>query len=88
MRARTAVFAALIAAALLAGLGAVISSCGSTATDPAQTGSTGTGQPATTVVGSSSRAAPPFSGVTLDGKTITLDQYRGKPLFLVYMTSG
>ena len=35
MRARTAVFAALVVAALLAGLGAVLSSCGSTATDPA-----------------------------------------------------
>lgn len=88
MRARTAVFAALVVAALLAGLGAVLSSCGSTATDPAPTGSTGTGQPVTTVISSSSKAAPQFSGVTLDGKTITLDQYRGKPLFLVYMTSG
>ena len=31
--------------------------------------------------------APAFSGVTLDGKTVSLDQFRGKPLFLVYMTS-
>ena len=33
------------------------------------------------------KPAPTFSGVTLDGKTLTLDQYRGKPLLLVYMTS-
>jgi hypothetical protein len=33
------------------------------------------------------RPAPPFSGVTLAGKTVSLDQFRGKPLFLVYMTS-
>ena len=91
MRARTAVFAALVVAALLAGLGAVLSSCGSTATDPAADRLDRldrTGQPVTTVISSSSKAAPQFSGVTLDGKTITLDQYRGKPLFLVYMTSG
>ncbi len=30
--------------------------------------------------------APSFSGPTLDGKTVSLDQYRGKPLLLIYMT--
>ena len=34
-----------------------------------------------------SKPAPPFSGVTLDKKAVTLDQFRGKPLLLVYMTS-
>ena len=33
------------------------------------------------------KPAPPFSGVTLDKKAGTLDQFRGKPLLLVYMTS-
>jgi cytochrome oxidase Cu insertion factor (SCO1/SenC/PrrC family) len=82
-----AAVAALVAASLLAG-GVVVSSCGSAATDPAATGSAWPGRDATTVVSSGSSAAPQFSGVTLDGKTVTLDQYRGKPLFLVYMTSG
>jgi hypothetical protein len=33
-------------------------------------------------------AAPQFSGVTLDSQVVSLDQYRGKPLLLVYMTAG
>jgi hypothetical protein len=37
--------------------------------------------------GSAAGAAPAFSGATLDGKTVTLAVYRGKPLLLVYMTS-
>lgn len=78
--ARRAVIAALLAASLLVGIGILASSCGSALP---QTGST-----PTTAVGSSPKAAPPFSGVTLDGKTVALEGYRGKPLFLVYMTSG
>jgi hypothetical protein len=35
----------------------------------------------------SAQTAPAFSGVTLDGRTLALDQFRGKPLLLVYMTS-
>jgi hypothetical protein len=38
--------------------------------------------------GSGDVGAPQFSGVTLDGSIVTLDQYRGKPLLLAYMTSG
>jgi hypothetical protein len=34
------------------------------------------------------KMAPPFSGVTLDGDIVTMEDYRGRPLFLVYMTSG
>jgi hypothetical protein len=41
----------------------------------------------TTARSAGAKAAPAFSGVTLDGKTITSDQFQGKPLFLVYMTS-
>ena len=78
--ARRAVVAALLAASLFAGLGILLSSCGAA---PTQTGWT-----PTTAVASSPKAAPQFSGVTLDGKTVTLDQYRGRPLFLVYMTGG
>jgi hypothetical protein len=81
------VIAATFAVSLLA-VGALLSSCGSAATDPTGAGSTGTGWPTTTVVSSGLSAAPQFSGATLDGTTVTLDQYRGKPLFLVYMTSG
>jgi hypothetical protein len=38
--------------------------------------------------GSGYADAPQFSGVTLDGSIVALDQYRGKPLLLAYMTSG
>ena len=34
----------------------------------------------------SSDLAPSFSGTTLNGKQVSLEQYRGKPLILVYMT--
>lgn len=34
------------------------------------------------------KMAPPFSGVTLDGDIVTMEDYKGRPLFLVYMTSG
>jgi peroxiredoxin len=30
--------------------------------------------------------APAFSGTTQAGKTVSLDQFEGKPLLLVYMT--
>ena len=32
------------------------------------------------------KTAPSFSGSTLAGQTVSLDQYRGKPLLVVYMT--
>jgi hypothetical protein len=64
--------AATLVVLLLVGLGVLLSSCGG----------------ATTPVSSEPVAAPQFSGVTLDGKTVALDEFRGKPLFLVYMTSG
>jgi len=31
--------------------------------------------------------APAFSGVTLDGTQVSMDQYRGKPLVLAFMAS-
>ncbi len=34
----------------------------------------------------SSGMAPAFSGPPLAGKTVSLDQFEGKPLLLVYMT--
>lgn len=34
------------------------------------------------------KMAPPFSGVTIDGSIVTSDEYRGRPFFLVYLTSG
>ena len=43
----------------------------------------GAGATATTAGG---KAAPAFSGITLNGETVGLDQYKGKPLLLVYMT--
>jgi cytochrome oxidase Cu insertion factor (SCO1/SenC/PrrC family) len=71
---------ALLVVSLLLILAAVLSACGSGA------GTSATGNAATTAeVGG--KPAPAFSGVTLDGKTVTLDQFRGKPLFLIYMTS-
>lgn len=36
--------------------------------------------------GGSKDLAPSFSGPTLDGTQVSLEQYRGKPLILVYMT--
>jgi hypothetical protein len=35
---------------------------------------------------SAGKTAPSFSGLTLAGQTVSLDQYRGKPLLVVYMT--
>lgn len=37
--------------------------------------------------GASENMAPSFSGVTLDGADVSLSQYRGKPLLLVFMAS-
>jgi cytochrome oxidase Cu insertion factor (SCO1/SenC/PrrC family) len=36
--------------------------------------------------GGSKDLAPSFSGPTLDGTQVSLEQYQGKPLILVYMT--
>lgn len=65
-----AAVAVLLAAVVLAGVGAFLPAC----------------EAVRSPAGSSS--APPFSGVTLDGKTVSLEQYRGRPLLLVFMTSG
>lgn len=73
--------AILLVAALVAGLGAVVFGCGT-----AGVGSLNPAFPTTTLGAVAPQPAPAFSGVTLDGKTVSLDQYRGKPLFLVYMT--
>jgi len=64
--------------ALLALLAPVLglSACGSSSSDVGSTGSTASGD-----------LAPYFSGVTLAGDIVSLDQYRGRPLLLVYMTS-
>lgn len=72
----------LLAASLLAGAGLVFASCGS---EPATGTSSGVTSPEPDNGGT---GAPQFSGVTLDGEIVTLDQFRGKPLLLVYMTSG
>lgn len=37
--------------------------------------------------GGSTRAAADFSGVTLDGRSVSLSEYRGKPLVLAFMAS-
>ena len=70
---------------VLLALGAGLVACGSA---PAgSTSASSSGFAPTTTGTSSLEAAPAFSGATLDGKTVSLDQFRGKPLFLVYMTS-
>ena len=77
-----AVVAVLLVAVLLAGVGSIFASCGS---QPATGTSSGGASPGSDTGGA---GAPQFSGVTLDGEILTLDQFRGKPLLLVYMTSG
>jgi hypothetical protein len=74
---------ALLATSLLLVLAAAVSACGSSGAASAW-GDTVAGDGATQTDG---KPAPDFSGVTLDKKTVTLDQFRGKPLLLVYMTS-
>jgi cytochrome oxidase Cu insertion factor (SCO1/SenC/PrrC family) len=59
---------------VLLALAILVSACGSAAIWP------GAKQ------GAAPKVAPAFSGVTLDGKAVTLDQFRGKPLLLVYMS--
>ena len=44
----------------------------------------GCGSPAAGKTGS---PAPDFSGTTLDGQTVSLSMYRGKPLVLAFMAS-
>jgi cytochrome oxidase Cu insertion factor (SCO1/SenC/PrrC family) len=70
---------ALLAASVLLSFAVVLSACGSGATKSVW----GNPVPRDEADG---KPAPAFSGITLDGKTLTLDQYRGKPLLLVYMT--
>ena len=79
---RRAVTAVLVSG-LLVGTGSVLASCGS---ESATGSSSGTGTSAVSDTGAA--GAPQFSGVTLDGDIVTLDQFRGKPLLLVYMTSS
>ena len=76
---RRRLLGALLAVSLLVIFAAVLSACGSGGAKSAW-GDTVAGDEAT------GKPAPAFSGVTLDGKTLALDQYRGKPLLLVYMT--
>jgi cytochrome oxidase Cu insertion factor (SCO1/SenC/PrrC family) len=79
---KAAAAAAVVLSVLLV-LSVVISACGSggSASDPTASG-----------VASGERAAegsdlvPSFSGRTLDGQQVSLEQYRGKPLILVFMT--
>ncbi len=78
---RAAVVAAL-ALALVLVVGFSLSACGSAASSGAA--STAGGKSADGRNGA--KPAPAISGVTLDGKTISLDHYRGKPLLVVYMT--
>ena len=84
-----ALAAALLIAVLLVGAGILLASCGSpdhfSRRDRLhrQRGPTKPRVP-----DSGQIPAPEFSGVTLDGDIVTLDQFRGKPLLLVYMTSG
>ena len=73
----------LVIAALLLVLASAVSACGSS-------GDTSTLRHATASdvggIQTDGKPAPAFSGVTLDKKTLSLDQFRGKPLLLVYMT--
>jgi cytochrome oxidase Cu insertion factor (SCO1/SenC/PrrC family) len=70
---------ALLAISLLVILAVVLSACGSGATKSVW----GNPVPRDEADG---KPAPAFSGVTLNGKAVSLDQFRGKPLLLVYMT--
>jgi hypothetical protein len=84
--ARQRLVSVLCAASLVVIFAGALSACGSDAGTPAGGNSAaGSGPTATAEV--DGNPAPAFSGVTLDGKTLTLDQFRGKPLFLIYMTS-
>lgn len=78
-RARGTVSAALVAALVAAAMLAALAGSASTACGSGSPGAVGA---------TPGKVAPPFSGVTLDGDIVTLDEYKGKPLFLVYMTSG
>lgn len=52
-----------------------------------QGGGTRDGDPSGPGAASAGRTAPSFSGVTLDGKAVSLEAYRGKPLILVFWAS-
>lgn len=71
----------VLGVSMLLVLAVALSGCGSGAAKSAWGDTTPGDQTA-----GSGKPAPAFSGVTLDGKTVTLDQYRGRPLLLVYMT--
>lgn len=74
--------AAIIAIAISIVLALGLSACGSQTLEHA--GNAPASQQSVSAAGG--KAAPSFSGPTLDGKTVSLDQYRGKPLIVVYMT--
>jgi cytochrome oxidase Cu insertion factor (SCO1/SenC/PrrC family) len=72
----------LLVVLLLLVFAAVLSACGSGTSKSAWGDAVAGKEPA-----ADGKPAPAFSGVTLGGKAVTLDQFRGKPLLLVYMTS-
>ena len=75
--------AAMVALSAFLGLSLGLSACGS---GGSVSDSTGSSVAAGGEAAESSDLAPSFSGLTLDGKQVSLDQFRGKPLILVYMT--
>jgi len=78
--ARRRLLGALFAVSLLVIFAGAVSACGSSS------GTSAGGNTAATTE-AEGKPAPTFSGITLNGKTVALDQFRGKPLFLIYMTS-
>ena len=75
---------AVVSLMLILGLG--LSACGASGGAAETTVGGDTGSTGSTSATAGGKAAPSFSGSTLDGKTVSLDQFRGKPLLLVYMT--
>ncbi len=75
--------AAALASSLLLVFGLGLSACGS---DDATLGHAGNAPASDQAVTEESKQAPDFSGPTLGGKTVSLAQYRGKPLILIYTT--
>ena len=86
VRALRAAMAVMPVVSLVLVLGLVFTACGSSGGAIETTAVGGTDSVGDTVTASGGRAAPPFSGLTLDGDNVSLDQFRGKPLLLVYMT--
>ena len=74
--------AATAVVSLLLALSLGLSACGSggSVSSATSSGATNGGQQ-----DDAKDPAPSFSGVTLDGKQVSLEQYRGKPLIVVFM---